>query len=149
MRKRLVVGLGVAAAAIALLGATAYAAWTQGEAAGYARGYARGYDGGKRDERAADTPRLTAGIVTALVTTGKPEARNSNCKLDASYAGSGLWIVSVSNDRELWQQALQQHERNRQQAQERISRAMPPAAPIPCRTNTFAVSDRTGNVTGP
>ncbi len=176
--------------ALVIVGGVGYAAWTQGEATGYARGY----DTGKRDEKAADKPKLTVDIVKALATTGKPEIRNQNCILDASYAGGGLWIVSVSNDKTAYQKAQVEYqealserrriayEKARQEVLERVRLGKPifapgeltgaldieaeaerrgqaaadrvpslgsPPSPTLCRTSTFAVSDRTGNVTGP
>ena len=170
------VGLGVAAVVIALLGATAYAAWTQGEAA-YARGYAaaenrrpllsrddvqrlltthmsitfvpplpslfRGLGGSRlRGVGESDLDVSLRPVVAGLSDIGDALEQRpmsnliTNCVWDIEYKGRDVWLAATKLDQAKWEKWA-------------AGRAGARGTEPKCSEYVFAVSDRTGNVTGP
>lgn len=124
--KAMLLRVGLVLGGLLILGGTAYAAWTQGEAAGYGKGYADGV----KAEQLLGAPRLTGdeavGLAKAYVQAKKLINYVHACDWWARYTSGGLWAIN-----------------SLQKAQSR------PYAGDSCPGYTFTVNDRTGNVTGP
>jgi len=90
--RRILFRVGLVIGSLAVLGGVAWAAWTQGEAAGYGKGYAVG-----REEERAQGPRMAEKDALALASTYlsyKAQARYDCADAgSAKYNGSGTWVV--------------------------------------------------------